>query len=165
MMRWLMAVTAALALGALGATNDHPFIGLEGRAVVSLPRPDYQPRPVDDRTDLILRIEAVRPASSNAWNYDLHFVGLEPRVYPLSDYLLHPDGSPAAELTAETVRVASILPAEHDGSLVPMVQRALPWMGGYRFGLLLLGLLWGGGLVAFAMYGRKRKIAPPPPPA
>lgn len=162
--RLVLAAVLGSPLAVHAEQDPQPFVGLEGRAAVVLPRPDYQPRPVDDRTDLILRIEGVKPAGPDAWTYDLYFVGLEPRAYPLSSYLLHPDGTAADELTGVTVRVASLLPEEHDGSLVPQVQRALPWMGGYRIGLLLLGALWIGGLLYFVLANRKKRVPPPPPP-
>lgn len=161
----ILVLLLAWSRPAVSAEQDpQPFVGLEGRATVALPRPDYQPRPVDDRTDLILRIENVKPAGTNAWTYDLFFVGLEPRTYALACYLVHPDGTPADELTGVTVRVTSLLPQDHDGALVPTTQRALPWMGGYRLGLALLGAVWIGGLAYFVLANRKKKVPPPPPP-
>ena len=144
-------------------------IGIEGDVSVALPRGDYQPRPLDDRTPLILRVESVSPGAGGQFYYALHYIGLEPGTYQLADYLVHPDGSLAKEIGGEVVQVRSVLPPDHDGVLNAYVPQPFPWFGGYRMLLGLLALLWLGGIAMFIYFGRKRRpvvvavvVAPPP---
>jgi len=144
-------------------------IGIEGDVAVALPRSDYQPRPLDDRTPLILRVESVKPGSDGRFTYALHYIGLEPGTYQLSDYLVHPDGSLAKEIGGEVVQVRSVLPPDHDGVLNAYVPQPFPWFGGYRMFLGFLALLWLGGIGMFIYLGRNRTpvVVPlpvPPPP-
>jgi hypothetical protein len=144
-------------------------IGIEGNASVGLNRGDYQPKPLDDRTPLILRIEAITPEGEGRFNYLFHYIGFEPGSYDLGDYLILPDGSPAAEAGGVMIDVRSILPEDHDGSLNPYLTRPFPWFGGYRMMLAGLAALWVLGLIGFYWIGRRRKpvvvveMVPPPP--
>ncbi|MCX6876115.1 MAG: hypothetical protein NTW21_20255 [Verrucomicrobia bacterium] len=145
-------------------------IGIEGDVAVTLARGDYQPRPLDDRTPLILRVEKITPvAGSGQFTYELHYIGFEPGDYRLADYLIHPDGSLATEIGGELLHVRSTLPPNHDGTLNPYLPRPFPWFGGYRMFLGFLALLWVGGIAAFIFFGRKKQVfvvpvvvAPPP---
>ena len=137
-------------------------IGIEGDVAVTLPRGDYQPRPLDDRTPLILRVDNITPAAGGRFTYQFHYIGLEAGDYQLADYLVRPDGSLAKEIGDEIVHVRSTLPADYNGALNPYIPRSFPWFGGYRMFLAFLALLWVGGLAAFAWFGRKRQpvVAP-----
>jgi hypothetical protein len=141
-------------------------IGIEGNTTVELPRPDYRPRPLDDRTELILRVENVTKTPAGRYRYDFHYMGLEPGAYQLADYLVLPDGSPAADLGEMRLQVQAVLPEDHDGKLSAYLPRPFPFIGGYRAALGLLGVLWLGGIAWFAYsYRRRKPPAPPPPPA
>lgn len=143
-------------------------IGIEGDVSITLDRPDYQAKPLDDRTPLILRIESVRPAADGKFVYDFHYMGLEPGQYLLRDYLIRPDGSPAMEVGGISFTAQSVLPPEHDGKLNSYVPRPFPWFGGYRIALAAFAVFWVLGLIAFAWFGRRRKVlldeSPEPPP-
>ena len=145
--------------------RDLTTVGIEGHAVVELPRRDYVVKPVDDRSDLILRIENVVPSRTNSFRYDFYYIGLVPRSYDLGGFLLRASGEPATELSNITIRVASILPANHDGQLAETVRSPLAIFGGYRISLAAFIAIWIGGLIYFARTMRRKKIAPPPPPA
>lgn len=147
----------------LAADSPMRTIGIEGRASVELPGPDYQPRPLDDRTELILRLEQVAPLPNGKHRYDFFYMGFEPGHYNLADYLMRPDGSRPDELGDLGVQVRAMLPENHDGQLNAYVPRPLPWIGGYRAGLGLLAVLWVGGLAAFYFaFHRKRVVESPP---
>src|SRR6476660_6737657 len=73
-------------------------IGLESDVVITLDRGDYLPRPMDDRTPLILRLDQVKPAENGRFTYSFHYISFEPGSYRLADYLMHPDGTPATDL-------------------------------------------------------------------
>lgn len=133
-------------------------IGIEGRLSLDLPRGDYRPRPLDDRTELILRIEAITPAPHQRQRYDFHYMGLEPGRYSLADYLIRPDGSRPDELSNTLVHVQAMLPENHDGKLTGCTTERFPFIGGYRFFLGLVALLWVGGIAGFVMSYRKKRV-------
>ena len=141
-------------------TNSIPArtIGLEGRATLDLPRGDYRPRPLDDRTELILRIESVRPAANQKSRYEFYYMGMEPGRYRLADYLVRPDGSRPDELSNALVQVKAVLPEDHDGKLTAFTPERFPFLGGYRVFLALLTGLWVGGLGLFVWSYRKRRV-------
>jgi hypothetical protein len=169
----LVAFLAAfLFLPARAATNaavPTRSVGIEGHVAVDLPKGDYRPRPLDDRTEVILRVENITPSTNGASRYDFHYIGFEPGHYNLADYLIRPDGSRPDEVGDVRIQVRALLPENHDGQLQPYAPRLFPWIGGYRMFLGLLAVLWAGGFVAFVMVGRRKKaivapvVAPPVP--
>jgi hypothetical protein len=167
--RWLCIIPILAVLLATAQAAPSPrVIGIEGDVKITLARDDYQPKPFDDRTTLILRVEAVTPSPDGKHIYDLHYMGFEPGVYRLADYLIHPDGTLATEIGDVQVEVHSILPPDYDGALNSYVPRPFPWIGGYRMLLSILAALWVLGLLAFAWFYRRRKpvldVADTPPP-
>jgi len=144
-------------------------IGIEGGVAINLPRADYQPRPLDDRTELILRIERVTTLASNQHRYEFFYMGLEPGAYKLADFLIHPDGTRPDELGELRIQVRAMLPEDHDGKLNAYVPRLFPFVGGYRAALVALAVLWVGGIAAFIYFSRKKRVviapvlAPPAP--
>jgi hypothetical protein len=169
-----IALAVALAVfqaigGGVSAAPDPRVIGIEGDLEITLARGDYQPKPLDDRTPLILRVEAVEKTDDGRFKYDFHYIGFEPGSYELADYLVGPDGSPAAEIGGVMVQVRSILPPDHKGVLNSYVPRPFPWFGGYRMMLGGLAVLWVLGLLAFIWFGRRKRteaaveaVVPPP---
>ena len=161
--RWpmVLAVHMILCAGAGIARADSAapqrVIGIEGHTQVTLDRADYQPKPVDDRTPLILRVENTRTGADGKTLYDFHYIGFEPGSYPLKDYLIHADGSPADEIGETVVEVRSVLPPDHLGTLNPHVPRPFPWIGGYRMLLGGFASIWVLGLAGFLWLGRKKK--------
>ena len=170
--RFVSCLVALLTIDAAVRAAEPPaarVIGIEGDVEITLDRGDYQPKPLDDRTPLILRVEAVKPATDGKFHYDFHYIGFEPGSYKLADYLIHPDGTPATEIGEVPVVVRSILPPDHDGALNRYVRQPFPWFGGYRMMLAALAALWVLGLLAFTWFGRRKKTViveevPPPPP-
>lgn len=169
-MPWLRIILSLVFL--LTSANAAPpprVIGIEGAVKIALPRGDYQPKPFDDRTPLILRVEAVEPQADGKHVYDFHYMGFEPGFYRLADYLIHPDGTLATEIGDVQVEVHSILPPDHDGALNRYMPQPFPWIGGYRMFLGILAALWVLGLLAFAWFYRRKKPVlvvddtPPPP--
>lgn len=161
----------ALSLGSVFAEEATPErgIGIEGDVELTLDRGDYLSKPLDDRTPLILRIERIKPTTDGRFVYDFHYIGFESGPHELSDYLVNPDGSAAAELRGVMVNVTSILPPDHTGKLNPYMPRPFPWFGGYRMLLGAFAVVWVIGLLAFLWFGRRRKseavveeVVPPP---
>ncbi len=145
-------------------TNSTPTraIGIEGRVALDLPRDDYRPRPLDDRTELILRIEALTPAPNRQFRYDFHYMGMEPGSYSLADYLIRPDGSRPDELSNTLVHVQAMLPKTHDGKLTGYTPERFPFIGGYRIFLGLVALLWVAGIIGFIRSYRKKRVVAAP---
>ena len=166
----VLALMLALALAGPAAasleTGKAHEIGIEQTTRVVMGRGDYVPRPLDDRTPVIVRLGAVEKRE-DGFEYRLHLVGFEPGTYPLADYLMRPDGSAAAELADRTFEVRTILPENHDGMLTPHQPSKLPWFGGYRLALAVGGLVWIAGWVVLYRWGRGRTLveAAPPLPA
>jgi hypothetical protein len=160
----LRTIAASLLIAAVFSvpaadTNTAPTrsIGLEGSITVDLPRNDYRARPLDDRTEFILRIESVTPAGQDRFRYALYFMGLESETFDLADYLVRGDGSRPEELAGQTVRVQAVLSEDHDGRLTNYVPDRFPFIGGYRAALAALTVLWVAGIGGFIWSYRKRK--------
>ncbi len=132
-------------------------IGLESDVVITLDRGDYLPRPMDDRTPLILRLDGMKPAENGRFTYSFHYISFEPGSYRLADYLMHPDGSAATDLGETPIEIKSILPPTFQGELNPFSPRPFPTLGGYRMVLGGLAVLWLCGLPALIWLGRKKK--------
>jgi hypothetical protein len=172
--RWDSKVAAVLCLGWLfllaplnaavtnGTNTASRNIGIEGKVTVALPKPDYKPRPLDDRTELILRIESVKPLPNGQHNYEFFYMGLEPGAYKLADYLMRPDGSRPDELGDVRIHVRAMLPDDHDGKLNAYVSRLFPFIGGYRAMLGVVGAVWIGGIAAFIIMSRKKRVIEEP---
>jgi hypothetical protein len=139
-------------------------IGIEGRTSVVLPGKNYRPRPLDDRTELILRLESHSALTNGQHRYEFSYIGLEPGVYNLADYLMRPDGSRPDELGTVPIQVRSTLPENHDGQLNAYLPRPFPWIGGYRLFLVLLGVVWAGGIAGFAVAFRRKRVVVVAPP-
>lgn len=156
--RHLVVFLAVLSVAIAEEKTPERGIGIEGDVSITLSRPDYQAKPLDDRTPLILRVESIKPAGDGKYVYDFHYMGLEPGTYQLKEYLIHADGSPAAEVGEISFTAQSVLPPEHDGKLNSYVPRPFPWFGGYRIALAAFAVFWVLGLIAFAWFGRRRKV-------
>ncbi len=105
-----------------------------------LPGTELEPAPWDDKSPVVVRVEAVYPHGS-ALRYDLVYQGLEPGEYDLRNYLRRKDGSTVDDLPPLTVTIQSLLPAghitPHDPGFV-----APPWLGGYRILLAVGAAAW-----------------------
>ncbi len=134
-------------------------IGLENDVQITLARGDYQPKPMDDRTPLILRLEQIKPAENGRFTYWFHYISFEPGSYKLADYLIHPDGAPATDLGETPIEISSILPPDFQGQLNPFSLQPFPALGGYRMILGGLAVLWLCGLPALIWLGRKKPAA------
>lgn len=151
-----------------GTNTASRNIGIEGSVAIELPRADYKPRPLDDRTELILRIERVTTLATDRHRYEFFYMGLEPGAYKLADFLIHPDGTRPDELGDLRIQVRAMLPEDHDGKLNSYVPRLFPFVGGYRAALIVLAVVWVGGIAAFIILSRKKRVVAAPvfaPPA
>lgn len=146
-----------------------PSVGLEGRLATNLPGARLEPRPVDPKAPLLLRV-AETYARGSLTEYDFRYIGLEPGTYDLREFLLRSDGSAVTNLPPLPVTIGSVLPPKHDGLLLP--PPPTPWakLGGYRTLLVAAGAGWLAGLVALLLWRRQQRAvateetAPPAPP-
>ena len=133
-------------------------IGLENHVEITLDRGDYEPKSIDDRTPLILRLEKIKPAENGRFTYRFHSISFEPGSYRLADYLVHLDGTPAMDLGETPIEIKPILPPDFQGQLNAFSPQPFPALGGYRMLLGGLAVLWLCGLPALIFMGRKKPI-------
>jgi hypothetical protein len=121
-----------------------------------LPGPELEPIPIADKTPVIVRVDRVFPHGT-AFRYDLVYYGLEPGEYNLSQFLRRKDGAAATDLPVVPIQITSLLPA---GQVEPssLSFARLPWLGGYRGLMVLVSVLWIGGLIWLLWPKRKRAI-------
>lgn len=169
-MRAALVLVLALAGPALAQRAAPLPIGITGRlGDVVLPGPELEAAPVDSATPVIIRIAAVQPHGTAGFRYDLEVYGLEAGRHDLTRWLRPKDGSLARALPPLMVEVDGAAPP---GALpADLRPGAPPRVGGYRRALVAAGLLWGVGLLALALAGRRRArsapaaVAPPTPRA
>jgi hypothetical protein len=137
-------------------------IGLEKVITASLDRGDYIPKPQDDRTPLIVRLESVQPGKDGKFDYVFRYLGFEPGTYRLSDYLMRPDGAPATAsdepVVIARVSLSSILPDDFKGELNAHVTDPFPGIGGYRRALAGGVVLWIIALPTLLWFTRRKKV-------
>jgi hypothetical protein len=159
----LLFTTTTLAADPLSTTP----VGLEGKVLFRSSDPALRPLPVDDKSDLTLRIADKTPDGA-AFLYDLRFITFAPGDYDLRAYLQHPDGSKVTDGQPVMVRSTASLPASANNDLFPIGATAAPRLGGYRLTLIALGVLWSLPIVwlIYKRLTRKKHIEalPPSPP-
>jgi len=156
-MKGLAALCAVgvLCLGALAQEAREVRIGLTTRLEgVVLPGSEFEARPFDAKSPLVLRITHVWPHGSDR-RYDLEFYALDPGEYDLAQFLRRKDGTDAGALPKIPVRALSKLP---EGQIKPHSPQPgdLPAVGGYTRLLIVGGVVWVAGLLAILLVGRKR---------
>jgi hypothetical protein len=154
-MRRLSLLFLLAAVHAQGATPE-ATVGMRSRIEeLVLPGTELVPAPVKAEDPIVVRILAVR-AHGNEFRYDLEWSGLEPGSYDLAKFLARKDGSTTPALPAIPVVVKSLLPksVKEPGDLKPV---APPELGGYRTQQIVVGVVWGVGLLAILFVGRKRR--------
>jgi hypothetical protein len=128
-------------------------VGLPARTEqLVLPGTELEPAAWDDATPVVIRIEAVYPHGA-AFRYDLVYQGLEPGEYDLRKFLRRKDGSSVDDLPPLVVTIHGLLPLGHVTPHDPPFS-SLPWLGGYRVLLALVGVLWLMGLI-WIVYPRR----------
>ncbi len=166
----------ALMVSAASAETKHngtppdasPRSALVGRTVrfdqIVLDAPRREVRPISEKTPVIVRIVEVYPHGS-AFRYVIQAVAFEPGEYDLLDFLQpvdsnQADGTARPEVSPLRMKIASSLP---DGQVQPhaLAQGRSIRLGGYRWVVLLAGLLWGLGLIALLWSGRKKPSTTP----
>jgi hypothetical protein len=154
----VIAVLAAVSFVRAANSPATRNLGIEGVSNMVLPRGDYQARPMDDRSELLLNVQSVEPADAGGFRYKIQYMGMEPGEYSLAEFLMRPDGSRPEEIKDFRLHVRAELPEDHNGQLEQMSAAPFPFIGGYRIFLGFLGLLWVAGIVMFIRSYRKKKV-------
>jgi hypothetical protein len=158
----LLLSGARQGLATTPTNNASPTVGVEGRLQMLLAGTLLDAKPVDPKSRLILRVASTR-AHGNLIDYDLRYVGLVPGQYDLRDYLVRTDGTPVTELPQIPVQISVLLPEKHLGELVPQPLRPVPFLGGYKVTLGVVGLVWVAVFILLWTVGRKpRPVAAVP---
>jgi hypothetical protein len=128
---------------------------------VVLAGPELVPASSSMGSQIVVRVVKTWPHGEHL-RYDLEWVGFVEGSYDLTKYLVHKDGSPMDGLPAIMVKVESLLPAE---SFEPsdIDPTAAARLDGYSALQVVVGALWGIGLLAILFVGRKRAVKVPPP--
>src|SRR5262249_3139684 len=122
-----------------------------------LPGTELEASPIEDRrAPIVVRI-ADAFAHGTAFRYDIVFYGLEPGRYNLTDSLRRKAGASTKALPPIPVIVEPVLPP---GQIEPHrpALAASPYLGGYRWLVLLGGLLWLAGLATILLAGRRKRM-------
>jgi len=135
-----------------------PTVGMEGRLEVQLPGTPLEARPVNEKSNLVVRVAFTRPHGT-LFHYDLRYIGLVPGRYDLREHLIRKDGSATTDLPTMPVEVAPLLPPKHDMMLVAHSRQPLLFPGGYRRFITALFILWAVALVVILIAGRRRRKA------
>lgn len=156
----LMLLVIPVGVMAEGAVS--PTVGMPGKLQdVVLPGTELEAKPYEDRkTPVILRVLSVIPHGT-AFRYDFEFIGLDPGVYDLRDYLRRKDKSPLGDLPRLEVRVDALRPA---GQILPneLVVAPAPSVGGYRLWRTLALIAWAAIFFLFLYFAFFRKRSPLP---
>lgn len=139
-------------------------VGISGRLTdVVLPGPELEVAPVDSTTPVVIRLTAVQPHGDAGFRYDLEVYGLEAGRHDLTRWLRPRAGGLTRALPPLFLEVDGAAPP---GALPADLRPAAPpRVGGYRRALFAAGLLWGVGLLALALVGRRRDRAATTPAA
>jgi len=120
-----------------------------------LPGSALEPKPMQQDTEIIVRISATRPHGSS-FRYDLSYCGLEAGEFNLCNYLQRKDGTTTDSLPTLPVRFDGTLPADRLKPNQP-VPGQLPKVGGYRTLLIAAGIIWSLCLFVLLLLNRKKR--------
>ncbi len=127
-----------------------------------LPGSTLEPKPIQQNTEIIVRITATRP-HGNSFRYDLSYCGLEAGDFNLCNYLQRKDGTTSDGLPALPVRFDGTLPADRLKPNQPAPGQ-LPKVGGYRTLLITAGIIWSLCLFVLLLLNRKKPPQENPDP-
>ncbi len=134
-----------------------PTVGIEGAISVVLPAAHLQAAPLAEKPRMIVRIAAATPTDDGHTQYDVRYIGLAPGRYDLSNYLVLPPGETSAKLPAIPVTIDSILPENHEGSLVSSELEKISLPGGYTVFFIAVWACWAIMLIPLIFLGRAKK--------
>jgi hypothetical protein len=124
---------------------------------IVLPGSELEVKPLDDRQrPIVLRIVKAFPHGT-AFRYDLVYYGMDPGEFDLRDYVRRKDGSAIADLPPLRVKIESVLGA---GQVLPtdLKSSPTPALGGYRYLLIGLGIVWLIGFPVILFVRRRRHV-------
>lgn len=163
----LSVMCVFLVAGTHTMAAELPTVGIEAKVEVLLPGPPLKTTPFDLKSPITVRIASTRPHGSQI-EYDLRYIGLVPGKYDLRTYLTPEGDAVGVELPAIPVEISGILPAEHNGHLIPHDSAKVSFFGKYKWLIIAATILWAGLLIPFLLSGRRREFqhetAPPPGP-
>tara|TARA_R110002095_G_scaffold215072_2_gene208421 strand:- start:11750 stop:12616 length:867 start_codon:yes stop_codon:yes gene_type:complete len=134
-------------------------VGMSARIEeVILPGSELQVKAITDDDPIILRMISTHPHGSDMFRYELEYYGLQPGEYNLVDFLERKDGSPLREVPAVPVQVESILAADRVEPNSPAAV-SVPQIGGYRFWMTAIFVMWVLGVFLILFVRRKPAVA------
>ncbi|MEM7392079.1 MAG: hypothetical protein AAF492_06985 [Verrucomicrobiota bacterium] len=133
-----------------------PTVGMEGSLQLLIPGTLLEPKPVEEKAPLLVRIASTRPHGSQI-QYDIRFTGLEPGSYDLGDFLVRSDGSSMDNVPDMPVNILGVLPFPHNGQLILEDEAAVANLSGYWSIMIAIGLIWFLLLIPIILSGKKKK--------
>ena len=169
MMRFALRLWLCVCLGGallLAQARDQRQATVGMRAYIEqlpLEGSELVPAPTTTKTPVIVRVVKTWPHGQHL-RYDLEWVGFEAGRFDLAKFLVRKDGTELIGLPAVDVEVLSVLPANafEPSELAP---KDAVRLDGYSTLQIVVGVLWGIGLLAILFVGRKRAVKAAPPVA
>ncbi len=155
---WWLPFVAAGALTAQARDERTASVGMRAHIdELVLAGSELIAAPVTMKAPIVVRVLTARP-HGDRFRYDLEWCGLEPGTYDLVQYLARKNGSSMDGVSAIAVTVTSAL---KKGVFEPSqpLPKASPRLDGYRTQQIVVGILWGVGLLAILFVGRKWRRA------
>ena len=155
---WLAIVFLTHGAASSVGAEDQQKTALVGRSVtyeqVVIEGPELEIKPIDDETEVVVRIKEVYPHGS-AFRYTFEVYGLEPGTFDVLDFLQSSEDVQLSSPPSITLNVRRTLPP---GQLEPKPLEfgRTPWLGGYRTALIVIGIAWLAGLIWLIRVGRAR---------
>ena len=142
-------------------------MGVEGVFFARHAGPVLEAAPYDENAPIVLRIAEVSEEKGRGENvliYELRYIGTQPGVFDLREYLVRRDGEPLAGLAPLEVEVLELLPADHNGELAVYEEAALPTAWPYTFILRLFAVAWVLPIawVVLELFRKRRREKPAP---
>jgi len=138
----LILVAAVLASGPGPTLASWSNVGTEGhRRNILIPGALLETRPPTSRSRLeVWRESAVK--NGDGYIYDFGYVGHEPDIYDLRDYLVRADGSPLGGIDPIPIEIAGLLPPGNRAELILPELPAPSPRGGYSNVLKAIAATW-----------------------
>jgi hypothetical protein len=140
-MHSLQIILAVMFFATVARGGQPVTVGIEGRLEVVLPVAGLKARPPERHSPMAVRIAFSTPEGTST-RYELRYIGLVPGRHDLRPLLVDADGTPATGLPPIEVEIRSILPDGQKGTLIPVPKFPLPSLGGYRWFIAAIVVLW-----------------------
>jgi hypothetical protein len=155
----LVAISTSFAFAE--SSRVETTVGVEGVYFLRDAGEPIVARHVGDDSAILLRI-ADAQRDGDATIYEVRYIGNYAGEFDLRDYLQRASGDALTNVAAANVHVASVLPNDHSGELLPLRGAGLPWPWPYRVLAAIAAIAWLAPAAIFAVlrWRKKNALAP-----